>query len=123
MSRVTNRGAPPRDGAPPLGPLRAGGYNCRLSLGVSLQDQVADALLRGRTGGRPQQRETPALAVDAVLPCGERHVPAVLPGDGEANVWPASMNELFREFGAGDRTRTDDLLITNHFLVTFPAIR
>lgn len=28
----------------------------------------------------------------------------VLPGDGEANVSPASMNELSREFGAGDPT-------------------
>ena len=40
----------------------------------------------------------------------------VLPGDGETNVWPASMSALFRRCGAGEWARTIDLLITNQLL-------
>lgn len=37
--------------------------------------------------------------------------------------WTLDFYVFSRIFGAGDRTRTYDLLITNQFLVTFPAIR
>ena len=35
----------------------------------------------------------------------------------------STMATLLGNSGAGTRARTADLLITNHFLVTFPAIR
>lgn len=52
---------------------------------------------------------------------GQR-VTHVLPSELEANERLASMSKLFRESGADDPVRTGDLLITNQFLVTVPAI-
>ena len=58
------------------GGLGARGEDCRFELGVSLEDQIADALLRAGVGGRSRRPEAPALAVDAVGPRGERMPPA-----------------------------------------------
>ena len=42
-----------------------------------LENQLAQAVLRGDVEDRPQQREAAALAVDAVLPRRKRDVPPV----------------------------------------------
>jgi hypothetical protein len=72
--------------APPA--VRIGGLRGShgLGLGGGLDHEMADPLLRRVVRDRPQQREAPALAVDRVLPRGERHVPpgaaAALPDRG-----------------------------------------
>jgi hypothetical protein len=47
-----------------------------LELGVSLENELANAFLSGDVGDRTEQCEAPAFAVDRVLPGGERYVSA-----------------------------------------------
>src|SRR2546422_4843446 len=57
-------------------PLRLHLRGACLEFGVSLEDEVADTVLRGDIDDRPQEREGSALAIHGVLPRGEGHGPA-----------------------------------------------
>ena len=77
-----------------------------LVLGVGVEDQLADALLRGGVDDRPQQGERSALAVDGVLAGGERDVPAAAGAafpDGKADQLQAGERAVGEvQFGIGE---------------------
>src|SRR2546425_1384843 len=90
--------------------LRSGLRRGLLVLGVRLQHEIADALLRARVSDRTQQRKAATFTVDRVLASGEGDVAATtratLP-DGEADQLQAfehAVGEMqlgIREFARG----------------------
>src|SRR5687768_9458701 len=79
----------PRGRYPAIGCLRSRRIRRGvLVLGVRLQHELTDAVLRRRIGDRTQQREAAALTVDGIGARRERDVPAATAAafpDGEAD--------------------------------------
>ena len=63
-----------------------------------------------QTAGRPDLPDPPFQLAKP------QSAATLKPRERESDLYPGYLCDLFRKFGAGGRTRTDDLLITNQLL-------